>query len=230
MKKRIIMVRHASAVRRGGGDEDFDRSLRGRGRREAAAVATWYARFLEAPDRMLSSPADRALETARIFADILSTGPVATDRRIYDAHGPDDLLEVLRGLEEPAGSVMVFGHDPVFTDFAAAMAPPFDQAVPKCGLVVIETRRRRWSTLRPGESAVSVFQHPAALKAAKRARRDARERLGRHIEAAVGSALADFGVSPGDDDRESVRRASARLAKRFSGRLTGEEQIGERSE
>jgi phosphohistidine phosphatase len=164
--KRIILVRHASAVRRHKAPDDFSRALRKRGRREAARMIEWAVGHLDAPDLLLTSPAARALETARIFAEGFAhpRRRIAVDPRIYDAAGPRDLLDVLRGLDDAAGSVMVFGHDPVFTEFASTMAPTFDEAVPKCGVVVLETRRRKWSALRPGDGLVSAFQHPKALE------------------------------------------------------------------
>ena len=46
-----------------------------------------------------------------------------------------------------------------------ALAPPFDLPVPKCGVVVIDTRRRKWKALRSGDGAVYAFQHPNSLRA-----------------------------------------------------------------
>jgi phosphohistidine phosphatase len=68
MMKRIVLVRHATAAAKQADAEDFDRSLRKKGRKEARALAGWYQTVAEVPDLLLTSPANRALETALIFA------------------------------------------------------------------------------------------------------------------------------------------------------------------
>jgi len=164
--KRIILVRHAKAAGHGRCD-DIDRTLRKRGRRAARAVAGWCAEYLDPPDRLVTSPAARASETAAIFAKALGhRRKVAVDRRLYDAAGPEDILAVLNGLGEAEETVMLFGHNPTFEEFANAIAPAFNQALPTCAVVVIDTRRRRWATLAFGDGTVYAFQHPRALDAA----------------------------------------------------------------
>ncbi len=69
--KRITLVRHATAVPRNPKKDDFGRSLRKKGRREAKAMGEWYKNVEEQPDVMISSPANRAIETARVFAKTL---------------------------------------------------------------------------------------------------------------------------------------------------------------
>jgi len=69
--KRLILVRHATAVDRGPEGSDFHRGLKKRGKREAQVMAERMAPVLGTPDQIFSSPADRALQTARIFADRL---------------------------------------------------------------------------------------------------------------------------------------------------------------
>lgn len=166
--KRVILVRHATPAGPTAAVSDLKRPLLEQGRLESRRLAGWCVAYLDPPDLLLSSPARRAVETARVFADVLGHHQrVATERRLYDARAPRDVLDVIHGLDDASDCVMVFGHDPVSTEFAAAMAPPFDQPVPKCGVVVIDTRRRKWKTLRPGDGTVYAFQHPRALEAAR---------------------------------------------------------------
>jgi phosphohistidine phosphatase len=66
--KRLIVVRHAKAEKAEAHQRDFMRPLAGRGRRDAAEMGHRLAKRGTQPDAVVSSPAPRALETARIVA------------------------------------------------------------------------------------------------------------------------------------------------------------------
>ena len=66
--KTLWLVRHAKSSWDDPMLVDFDRPLNPRGRRDAPRMGQRLARRHEYPDLMLSSPANRALTTARIIA------------------------------------------------------------------------------------------------------------------------------------------------------------------
>src|SRR5882672_1951453 len=138
--KRLILVRHATAVDKGPEGSDFHRKLKKRGRREALLMAERIATLVEVPDQIFSSPADRALETAQVFAERLGVPAerVALREELYGGLEPDDFLHIVQGFDNRVKNVMVFGHDPSFTEFAAHMIPGFREAIPKAGVLVIE--------------------------------------------------------------------------------------------
>ena len=89
--KRLILVRHATAVDKGPEGSDFHRRLKKRGKREAMLMADRVASMVEVPDQMFSSPADRALETAQLFAERLGipAGNVALREELYGGLLPE---------------------------------------------------------------------------------------------------------------------------------------------
>ena len=66
--KTLYIVRHAKAIVRGTGIPDFDRSLAERGIKDARKMSKRQAKAGAEPQLLISSPAKRAIETARIFA------------------------------------------------------------------------------------------------------------------------------------------------------------------
>lgn len=76
--KKIIFVRHAKALSREKWEgEDFDRTLSPFGR-DSARVLGQYLRIIGAvPDRIVSSPAARTLETADIIMARIGSIPFA---------------------------------------------------------------------------------------------------------------------------------------------------------
>ena len=71
------------------------------------------------PDLLMSSPALRALTTAHLIADEIGykRKDIVVDDRLY-ASSPDDLLAVIRALDNKLDRVMLFGHNPEFSDLA----------------------------------------------------------------------------------------------------------------
>ena len=65
---RLTLVRHAKTEPAAPGQEDWDRVLEPRGQRDAPEMARRLKQIAPKPDRILSSPAVRAITTATIMA------------------------------------------------------------------------------------------------------------------------------------------------------------------
>src|SRR3546814_15732662 len=69
--RKLTIVRHAKASWGEAERSDFERPLYERGRRDAQRMAAWAQHAIGIPYRIISSPALRALTTARSFAEPL---------------------------------------------------------------------------------------------------------------------------------------------------------------
>lgn len=213
--KRIVLVRHATAVDVGPKGSDFHRRLRKRGRREAAIMADRIANTLGKPDLIVTSPADRALETARAFAERLgiTTEAMIVREQLYGGLLPDEFLSIVVEFDDTHDTIMIVGHDPSFTEFAGYMAPDFKESIPKAGVVTIDFDVKSWATVSPGEGTLAGFEKPPAVEEQKRIEEDLLERLSAEIRTAVFAVVKTFGVPENQDVVKSVARASQRVAK-----------------
>jgi phosphohistidine phosphatase len=189
--------------------------LKKRGRREALIMAEKVAGAVGAADLVLSSPADRALETARVFMAHLAIPKerLSLREQLYGGLLPEDFLQVVRRLPDEASTVMVFGHDPSFTEFAGFLIPEFRSTIPKAGVLVIEIDRAKWRSVRPRDGRAALFQRPPAPDVQKRIDEDALDRLVLGIRGAIVAAIRGLGVADSRDVTKVVARASARLAR-----------------
>ncbi|HXV13646.1 MAG TPA: histidine phosphatase family protein [Candidatus Krumholzibacteria bacterium] len=212
--KRIILVRHATAVDVGPRGSDFQRRLKKRGRREAAIMADRVASSLAAPDLAVTSPAARAIETARIFAERLglSAERVVAREQLYGGLLPDEFLRIVREMDDAHDALMIFGHDPSFSEFAAYLVPGFTAFIPKAGVVAIDLDRASWSAVRAGDGKLVVFERPPAPEVQKKIEEDLIDRLAMEIRTAVFASLRSLGVPENRDVVKAVARASSRLA------------------
>ncbi|MBI5157216.1 MAG: histidine phosphatase family protein [Acidimicrobiia bacterium] len=114
----FVLVRHAKAERPPG-IPDIARELSDRGRLDAALVGRHLGANLPPPAVVVTSPAHRALDTARIVIDAAGWKTVPhIDARLYGG-GVADLLAVLA--EQATGPVLAFGHQPVWSATVAAL-------------------------------------------------------------------------------------------------------------
>jgi phosphohistidine phosphatase len=216
--KRLILVRHATAEDKGLKGSDFHRRLRKRGKREAQLMADRVAAEVGVPDQFFSSPADRALETARLFAERLGVPAerVTVREELYGGLEPDDFLHLVQRFDNRVKNVMVFGHDPSFTEFAAFMIPDFNQSIPKAGVLVMDIQRSRWQSVRAGEARMALFERPPALDEQKRMHEDLMDRLVVAIRSGILSGVRDFGLGSSREVTRAIARTSARLARDLS--------------
>lgn len=109
MSRRVLLIRHASAVPRGSGT-DAARPLTARGRRRFAPVARALARLLPRPDLLLTSPWTRARETADLLAH--AWGDVVPREALALTRGDVRAVSALLEREAVDGLVVLVGHEP----------------------------------------------------------------------------------------------------------------------
>ncbi len=97
--KSLLVMRHAKSDYPLEITDDFQRPLNGRGRKDVPRMARLLAVYDAIPERILSSTALRARETA------------AFEKDLYLASA-DDLLSDVRQIGEEVGSLMVIAHNP----------------------------------------------------------------------------------------------------------------------
>lgn len=111
MTKQLLILRHGKSDWSVSVD-DFNRPLKKRGIKAAKKVGNWLANSRASkPDLVISSPAERALATAQITAEMAGIKDIKIDERIYEA-SLDDLIGILAELPEDVCCPMIVGHNP----------------------------------------------------------------------------------------------------------------------
>ena len=119
--KRLLVMRHAKSDWSRPDQEDFDRPLNKRGRKDVPRVAGFLEACGGAPDLVLASAAVRAQETAVRLVEELEEGPqLVLDGRLYMA-APDTLSEVLSAAAGQAGTALVIAHNPGMEQWIARL-------------------------------------------------------------------------------------------------------------
>jgi len=160
-RKRLYLLRHAKSSWDDPALDDFARPLNKRGQRDAPFMGRRFREQGFAPDRIVSSPAERAYETARTIARELGYAltDIVRDEELYLA-SPDTLLRCVHATPDALGSVMLVAHNPGLTDFANALTGQHIDNLPTCGLYCADFSIRRWIDLTPGSGDFVCFDYP----------------------------------------------------------------------
>lgn len=213
---RIYIVRHASAQDRSETLPDFERSLVKKGEKEALAVARFLASTHAPPDLMISSFANRAIETAHLFAKAFGypRQRILLRDTFYGDTKVEDLAAEIRKQPDKYKTLMLFGHDPAFSQLAALLVKDFHETIPKGGVVVAEFPARRWRDMADGQGRLLEFTTPARLKAQKKqVRSDLETRLARSMVAVLGRVSRAGARAYQKEVRKSARRISKGFMK-----------------
>lgn len=160
--KRLTLIRHAKSSWGDPDLADFDRPLNKRGRRSVEVMGRLLASEGFSPDRMLSSPAKRALTTARGIADAIGypVDEIVEVPEIYEA-APSRILGVIRSLPDDVGHAVLFGHNPGFGFLANELLyrDEIDRFV-TCGVAELSVLPEHWAEVGPDTAALLRFRHP----------------------------------------------------------------------
>ena len=161
--KTLFIIRHAKSSWDASNLDDYERPLNDRGKRDAPRMGKRFKEKDIHPDLLLSSPAKRALSTAKRIAKELkySKDDIKTDRRLYHAD-EETILTVIREIKDNKNVVMVFSHNPGLTEFVnTLMNGELDiDNVPTCGVVAFQFDLVSWKDVDWGKGKLLFFDYP----------------------------------------------------------------------
>lgn len=148
--KTLVIVRHAKSSWDYDSVEDIDRPLKESGIRNANLVAETLKKKNIQFDAVYSSPANRALHTAVIFSRVLKIA----DKNIFiheDLYSESDsaVIQFIKTIPEEFSKVLIFGHNPTFTDLANRFLKQRISNLPTAGAVYLELDCDSWNHIGP---------------------------------------------------------------------------------
>ncbi len=170
MPRELLILRHAKSDWDTPAASDFERPLAKRGKKDAPRVGEWLYREGLIPRLIVSSPAQRARETALKVCKCLDLPRkrIVWDQDVYDAD-LHTLLAVLARVPVAADLVLLVGHNPGLEELLRHLAGGDVEESPDGKLLPTATVARLempndWSALAPGCAALVSIVRPKQLK------------------------------------------------------------------
>jgi phosphohistidine phosphatase len=161
MPKILYLVRHAKSSWDDPSLADKDRPLSPRGLSSAPDMGRRLAAQGHKPDLVISSPARRALTTAKKIAK--ETGyresKVITDDHLYFS-GTRSMVDLLEKLDDKYSRVMIVGHNPAMSSLLNILCDSSVENMPTCAIAVINFDMTSWSELTMSDGELVAYDYP----------------------------------------------------------------------
>ncbi len=160
--KTLFLLRHAKSSWSFDELSDSERPLNDRGRDDSPRMGQALAGRAVRLDRLVSSPAVRALSTATLVARELGfpSADIVVEPAIYQADAPT-LLALVRAQPDGAAAVLLTGHNPGLTELTNALLPaPLTTEMPTAAVACLRFSTERWADVRPDNAELYFYDFP----------------------------------------------------------------------
>jgi len=150
-KKTIILVRHAKSSWADEQLEDFERPLNERGLKDAPFMGQKLHEKGISPDLIISSPAFRAISTARRIGRELAYDlkSIRCESAIYEASN-NQLVELIRQLPNDLDTIMLVGHNPGMHELCYYLTLKLPEDFPTCAVAILKLETNLWKEVKQG--------------------------------------------------------------------------------
>jgi phosphohistidine phosphatase len=169
----LALLRHAKSSWSNPALQDRERPLAARGLSDAPLMGKALAERGIDPELVLCSSSRRTRDTLGLVLPELRVEPkVVYEDALYHA-SPEEMLEMLRGVQLGANRVMLVGHNPEIHAFARDLvgAGPkhfrdrLSAKYPTAGLAVINFANGLWKSVTVNSGTLNLFLSPKDLRA-----------------------------------------------------------------
>lgn len=162
MSLTIYLMRHAKAESPTHGQKDFDRMLAPKGHTQAPQMGVRLKSLGCQLQLLISSPADRAAQTARYVAEQIQYD---ADNIHYDENIYSSSVRILMGIinqqAKHIGQLMLVGHNPEFSYLAEYLTGESIGNMPTAGVVKITFEVPEWGMVSGGNGTLAFFEYPS---------------------------------------------------------------------
>lgn len=223
--KTIVLVRHGKAESRNIDKPDYERILVKAGEDDSLQVAGRLIKKKIKPSLIITSPAPRSLQTARICAKEFGylSKKIRTRKALYDDTG-GDFMQIIHSIGDEHDTVLLFGHNPSFNIFAEFLSRKFNKDIPKSGAVGIVFKVKTWKDITEGKGKCKLFEIPRP-ETKREIKKALHKELQEKLVDRIGNVFAEHNAAAKEKVVKSVLKSSNKLAKTFMRKIKSSQPI-----
>lgn len=163
--KRLAIIRHAKTEQHGY-DRDYNRELLPRGIEDAQTIAAELKRNKVNPDKIISSPATRAITTARLMAEVLGYPSIKIEEKkeLYFDFTTQDFVDLIQHTSDAVNTLFIVGHNPFMHYVAMNLSRNYDGHMPTCSTVVLDFDVDSWKNIEPRQGLLFLHLYPKNVR------------------------------------------------------------------
>jgi phosphohistidine phosphatase len=164
MIKTLILVRHSKAQNRESSVNDFERSLTTEGKADSIKMANFLIKTGIKPDLIVTSSAERAFETAMLFADIFKTPEkdITATRKLYYCSAKT-ILDQIYGLPKTVDCIMIVAHNPGISDLNRGLSSGKSFFMDNTQVTILEYNMEYWYQIDEQKPVTFRSQRPLEI-------------------------------------------------------------------
>ncbi|MEE4197023.1 MAG: histidine phosphatase family protein [Bacteroidales bacterium] len=161
MYKQLFIIRHGKSSWDYEQIRDIDRTLKQRGIIDGYLMAERLLSKQLIPQKIMVSPANRALHSATIIARVLGI-PYPALEIVEELYFSDEntILQRIGQTSKSIDSLMVIGHNPVLTDLGNHFLNHSIDNIPTTGIVWLKFETADWLSINPKNLVDYFFDYP----------------------------------------------------------------------
>ena len=160
--KTLVLLRHAKSSWKHADLKDFDRPLKKRGKKDASRMGDVFNDIQLRPELILSSPANRAITTARIAAESLGydVEKIVEVPALY-LESEAKMREQIQAIQDDVDTAVLVGHNPALTDLANSLSGDSLENIPTAGAYAIQFDVASWREVGETKGTRAWFERPS---------------------------------------------------------------------
>jgi phosphohistidine phosphatase len=161
--KTVLLFRHAKSDWKAEAELDRDRPLNKRGKRDAKRMGRYLSSVGALPDRVVTSPAVRAVKTVELAAAAGGWGcEIAVDESLYETD-PQRVLSLIQEQPDAGDRLLLVGHEPTFSETGSLLIGGGSLRFPTAAIACIEFEAERWADVKAAGGTLTWFLTPKVV-------------------------------------------------------------------
>ena len=156
--KSITIIRHAKASLGSITLTDFDRPLNNTGILEAKLMGNMLLQKGSNYDMIISSSANRTLNTAKIIAIQIHYKQIIEEKRMIYNASEHELIDMITKLDNNLKAIIICGHNPALHLLSQKLSSQIFNIFPTCSIAKINFNINNWKDVQIGE--LEYFSYP----------------------------------------------------------------------
>jgi phosphohistidine phosphatase len=161
--KTIFLIRHAKSSWDNQLLKDHQRPLNKRGLSDAPIMGERLKKEYPPPEKIISSSAQRAKETAEIIRGIwFPNKTIEFTDLLYD-QPTSKILSIIQNNQKELNSIALIFHNPTVTHLGNLLGSLSISNIPTCGVLALSCPEKNWCSVEIGNCELINFDYPKKL-------------------------------------------------------------------